>query len=148
MTITRDWEGAAGLEQEQGADQNFPIPIPVRIIREENEQIPPEFANCMTWTVPTFANTALKPIVLCPHRYHRFKAQFWIIPGATSTGLVLNTKVDALMQPNPQGATFQWTAGAQPFAIPPYEAQRALYAVALTAAVIVSVIDQAYGNVQ
>lgn len=149
MTITREWEGAAGLEQEQEADQNFPVPIPVRIVRTEAEITSPAKASCMTWPINTFANmpaAGLTPI--CPHRYHRYKAKLWCVPGAGATAVVLNTKRDPLAQSSPQGATFTFPTTPVPFALPDYEAEEALYAMSIGGPVTIAVIDQGYSNVQ
>lgn len=151
MTIQQDWVEQGRDYEEHGvnaADWSEPQPIPVKVARDENEQISPEFANCMTWPVTTFANTPIKPTQICPHRYHRYKAKLWCIPGTGATGVILNSKPDALMQPNPQGATFTFPASPVPFALPEYDAQRPLYAMAIGGPVTISVIDEAYGTVQ
>jgi len=132
---------AAGEGQVQ-SDQNFPV-VPVKVVFDENEQIPPEFAAWSTWPIQVAGNG--QATQLCPRRYHRYKAKMTVtIPTGGATVTIAN-KPDPLSTSNPQGWQLTYTAGI--FTLPEYDAQQPVYAVASVAGVIISVLDESYGTV-
>jgi len=106
----------------------------------------PEFANCMTWTVDTFANMG-RPRRLLTRRYRREKARILTPALAAATVLVINSREEPLMQTPPIGYQVG-TAGA---VSAQYELEWissepcfAVLAPGSGAAVGISVLDQSY----
>jgi len=151
-TLPEDW--ATGEEpgefEPSVPESEFPAVVPVRVIFDESKRLPPSFATMMTYTLQTSGLTGLGPIQILQRRITRFKAKFLInFPGAGS--VYLNTKQEPLMAaPNstPQGFTVTVVAAANNVAIPDYDGQPPLFAVASIAGVTISVMDESFGQVQ
>lgn len=74
--------------------------VPVRVTFNENERVSPEFAACVTWTVPVIG--ANLPIQVLQRQYHRYKSKFMATFPAPGT-LYYNTKYEPLTNPSPTG---------------------------------------------
>src|SRR5215469_14895136 len=100
-----------------------PAVVSVRVVHDETIRVPPEFASCVTWTIPQAGIG--QPVQVLQRRYHRYKTKFWCnFPGAGT--LYLNTKFEPVSLPSPNG--FQVTATAAGFvAIPEYESMQPMY---------------------
>jgi hypothetical protein len=143
MTIPYEITEEGGEEYEGNvAEELSPVVVPVRVVFNENERLPPEFAGMMTWAIP---QAPLYATVL-QRAYKRYKAKFIAnFPGAGT--LYLNTKIDPLTNPSPQGFSVTVTAaGLVP--LPEYEAMQPLYAAGSIAGITLAVMDERYGAVQ
>ena len=119
--------------------------VPVHVVHSESERVAPEFCSTMTWTVPQYGPAGVIPVQLLTRRYKRYKAKFIVnFPAAGS--LVVSTKIDNLASANPQGFTLA-LAAAGLYPLPEYDAMQPLYAVGSIAGIIVSVLDESYGEV-
>jgi hypothetical protein len=144
MTLPEGFPADPGEQYEEAVtEERFPAVVPVRVMFDETIRVPPEFASCMTWTVPLIG---AQPAQILQRRYGRYKTKFWCsFPGAGT--LYINTKYEPVSLPSPQG--FQVTATAAGFvAIPEYEAMQPMYVIASVAGVQLSVMDESYGQVQ
>ena len=132
-----------GEEYEQAmSEQLEPVVVPVRVVHTDTKRIPPEFAGMITWAVPQAPNY----VAVIQRSYDRFKAKFLVsFPGAGT--LNLNTKVDPLTNPTPQGFSIT-VAAAGIVSLPDYDAQQPLYANASIAGVSIAVMDERFGRVQ
>jgi hypothetical protein len=143
VTIPYEITEEGGEEYEQNVTEQLePVVVPVRVVFNENERLPPEFAGMMTWSV---SQAPLYTTVL-QRSYKRFKAKLLAsFPGAGT--LYLNTKIDPLTNPSPQGFSVTVTAaGLVP--LPEYEAMQPLYAAGSIAGITLAVMDERYGAVQ
>jgi hypothetical protein len=130
--------------EEQMTAQLAPAIVPVHVMLDESETVPPEFASCMTWTIPqTGVGT---PVQILQRRYHRMKAKFLAnFPGAGT--LIINTKYDPLTLPSPQGFMLSvLAAGSAP--LPEYDSMQPVWAIATISGITLSVLDESYGQVQ
>ena len=127
------------------AESDYPAVVPVKIVMSETENVPPQFASCMTWPIGQVG--VASPTQILQRRLHRFKTQFLLnMPGA---GVVtFNTKQEPLMNPNPQGFSFTAAAIVANQALPPFESAQPLYVIASIAGCTVAVLDQSYGQTQ
>lgn len=127
--VTEEWE---------------PAVVPVRVMHDETIRVPPEFASCMTWTIPQVG--AGTPVQILQRRYHRYKTKFLaVFPGAGT--LFINTKFEPVSNPSPQG--FSITAAAAGMVpVPEYEAMQGMWAIGSIAGIQLSVMDESYGQVQ
>lgn len=151
MTVESSWteeedEGAYSYEvegEEETEDEGGFGVVPVRVVFTENEQLAPSYCSCMTWPVGQ-VNVSI-PTQILPRKEKRYKAKFIVnFPGAGN--VILNTKLDPLTLPSPQGFTFTVTAAGN-FALPEYDAMQPMYIIASIAGVTISVWDESYGNV-
>lgn len=148
MTIEQGWtedeSGEADYEQEGNEElgQNF-VPVPVRIVFDENMRLAPTFCSHMTWPVPVVGSDT--PIQILPRRETRYKAKFSVVFTAAGT-LYTNNRPDPLGNPTPQGAQFT-QAAAGTFTIPDYDAMQPMYVIASVAGVTITVWDESFGAV-
>jgi hypothetical protein len=96
---------------------------------------PPEFGSCMTWAVPQVGIGT--PVQILQRQAGRFKAKLIVTNAGTS--IVFNSKLDPLQGANPQGFTVTAIG-----ALPDWESQQPLYAIATGAGGSVSVWDETY----
>jgi hypothetical protein len=124
--------------------EGYPDPntgFPVRIVTDESgkvAQIAPEFGSCMTWPVPQIGAPAVQVLT---RRLRRYKAKLFIVSVTGATTLIMSSKLDALTS-NSQGATYPAVAGF----LPDWESQQPLYMLAAGGTLVVSVIDESYGE--
>lgn len=127
MSIEQGWEDADD-SQEQSAESWFPQPIPVKIQRDETENVAPGSASWMSYQVASAAQIGggggIRPTQLCTHKYHRYKAKFLSSIPAGITVYLANSE-NALMGGS-FGFAYAVGAGQN---IPEYDAQQPLYAV-------------------
>ena len=138
----RDFDGDVEEVETAMTRQLAPEIVPVRVIHSEEERVSPEFAGMMIWPVPQSPGY-VQVATRCRTRY---KLKWWInFPGAGT--VTINTKIDPLTNPGPQGAQIAATAaGVVP--LPEYDAQQPVYVTASITGVTISTIDERYGAVQ
>jgi hypothetical protein len=144
MTMPTDefWEETDTEEQEQGIsdDPAERYVALVKIVGSEVENISPAFTSCMTWGIPQ--SGANVPVQILPRRYKRHKARMQLQALMGATSVVFNSNYDALTLAVPQGFT-SLAAGA----LPDWEGQQPLYAIAVGGTATVSIFDESYGEV-
>jgi hypothetical protein len=137
-----DFDGEGEAFESEMTSQLAPEVVPVRVIETLTENVPPEFAGMMTWNIPQSPGY----IQVAGRSYERYKLKWWInFPGAGT--VTLNTKIDPLTNPYPQGAAIT-AAAAGMVPIPEYDAQQPVYATASIAGVTISTVDERFGKVQ
>jgi hypothetical protein len=146
MTVPGDWDvdepGDYVAEVNEDIGQQFPV-VPVKVMFNENERVPPEFVSCMTWPIPVAGVNS--PLQIMPRSQTRYKAKWMITFPAAGTVWLNNTQAP-LSGASPQGYTVT-VAAAINFPLPDYEAQQAMSAVASIPGVTISVFDELYGAV-
>lgn len=143
-TLPEGWlEEDDGEEYEEAmTEQLQPLVVPVRVVESESKRVPPEFAGMMTWPVPQ----APSYVGIVQRSYERYKAKFIVnFPGAGT--LYMNTKIDPLTNPTPQGFSLTVAAGGNA-SLPDYDCQQALYVCGSIAGITIAVMDERFGKVQ
>jgi hypothetical protein len=145
VTLPSQWPEDPGEEYEQAVTEEWqPAVVPVRVMHDETIRVPPEFASCMTWPIQQIG--VGQPTQILQRRYTRYKTKFLaLFPGAGT--LFLNTKFEPVSNPSPQGFTVT-AAAAGLVPIPEYEAMQGMWAIATIPGVLLSVMDESYGQVQ
>jgi hypothetical protein len=146
MSLPGQFPQDPGEQYEEAVTEEWePAVVPVRVMHDETIRVPPEFASCMTWTIPQMG--VGQPAQILQRMYHRYKTKFLaVFPGAGT--LYLNTKFDPLSNPaSPQG--FSVTASAAGIVpVPEYESMQGMWAIGSIAGITLSVMDESYGQVQ
>lgn len=118
--------------------------FPVRLVADETPTVikgAPDFGTCMTWTVPQFGVNA--PIQILQRRIYRYKAKMIMVSVTAATSLVISNRVDTLSIP--QGVTYPVPA-AFPLLLKDWESQQPAYAIAVGGTLILSVLDESFGE--
>lgn len=125
--------------------------IPVRIMSSEAEAtipVAPEFCSMNEFNPIAQVNVTLQPTQICPRRKTRYKASFVFRTGSSgAVDVWVNTNINALMGPNPQGFYVHMPASSnnqEP--LPDYYCQQPLYVVSSQPDTILSVMDMSYGD--
>lgn len=149
MTIEQGWtedeseeSGDYELEGNEELGQNF-VPVPVRIVFDENMRLAPTFCSHMTWPIPVVGSDI--PVRVLPSRETRYKAKFIVNFTAAAT-LYMHNQQGPLGNPTPTGSQFIATA-AGTFDLPDYDAMQPMYMIASASGVTVSIWDESFGAV-
>jgi hypothetical protein len=145
MSLPSDFPPEPGeIYEEQVTQEWEPAVVPVRVMHDETIRVPPEFASCMTWTLPVIG--AGSPVQILQRRMQRYKAKFLLnFPGAGT--VYINTKFEPVSNPSPQGFNVTLAAAGN-MVIPEYESMQPVYAIASITGITLAVLDESYGQVQ
>lgn len=145
MSLPADFPQDAGEQYEQEVTAEWePAVVPVRVMHNDTIRVPPEFASCMTWPVTQIG--VGQPVQILQRRYHRYKAKFLAFFPAAGI-LYMNTKFEPVSNPSPVGFQVQASAaGLVP--IPEYESMQPMWVIGSIAGILLSVVDESYGQVQ
>lgn len=142
MTIPIGLEGTDdSIDARNNQRAAFGTPVPVRVMFDENERIPPEFAAWLTVPIGTVGN----PTRVVGRINTRYKCKMSVLIPTGGATLYIANNFAPLSLPNPIGYSLTYAAGQ--FNLPEYDGMQPVYMVASAAGVVVSVLDESYGAV-
>jgi hypothetical protein len=147
-TLPEEWEGLdTDVDFEpNAAESEYPAVVPVKVVFDETQRLPPGFTSFMTWPIGQVGVSP--PTQALQRREHRFKAKFFLNFPAAGT-ITINSKMEPLTKDaNPQGFAVTVTAAANNLAIPDYDGTQPLFFIASIAGCTVAVMDESFGQVQ
>jgi hypothetical protein len=140
MSADQYYSGEGYIEDEpQVYEGNSYAAEPVRVT-EVSERAAPEYGATMTWLIPQ--TTAGTPVQILTRRLRRHKAKLIITGLGGATSVVFSSVIDRLQGATPQGFTVNVVG-----ALPDWESQQPLYAIAVGGGpASISIIDESYAE--